>query len=281
MAQRHISAHVGPVSFNAIRNLIALAALLPFVLLGARGSRPRHPFPGWRLALLAGAGTGGPVFVGGWIQQAGIALTTAGNAGFITGLYVVFVPLLAALAGIRMPRATWPAAGLAAVGMYLLSVQPGGGFARGDALVLVSAVIWALHVHAVGHFARKIDALWLAWLQLTFAAILGLPLAWATEPLSGDALRAAAWPLIYSGLAGGALGFTFQMAGQRHAPPAHAAVLLGLEGMFAALFGGWLLGERLGPRGWFGAMLMLAGSLVSQAHHLRARRPEPGPSTGE
>ncbi len=266
VAQRAIAEHVGSLTFNGFRNLIAMVALLPFVWLARRGNGARGggTVPGRRLAWAAGAATGGAVFVGGWIQQLGIAQTTAGNAGFITGLYVVFVPLQAALVGARLPAATWPAALLATVGMYLLSASGDWTLGRGDLLVLVSAVIWGLHVHAVGYFARRVDALWLTWLQLAFATAFSLPLALASEPVTWDALRAAGGPLLYTGLAGGALAFTLQISGQRHAPPAHAAILMGLEAVFAAFFGWWLLDERLGGRGWVGAGLMLTGSLVSQ-----------------
>lgn len=271
VAQREISEHLGSLAFNAARNLIALAALTPFVLarLSTVGPRPR---PGLRLALAAAAATGAPLFLGGWVQQAGIAQTTAGNAGFITGLYVVLVPILTALMGTRLPASTWPAAALATGGMYLLSATERGTLGRGDLLVLVSAGFWAVHVLAIGHFSRRIDGYWLTWLQLAFATVFTVPLAAGLEPMDAGAFRRAALPLLYSGLLCGAFAFSLQIAGQRRAPPAHAAVLMSLEAVFAAAFGWVFLGERLVLRGWIGAGLMLAGMLVSQWPTLRGRR---------
>lgn len=270
VAQRVISEHLGPLAFNGMRNLIALLALTPFVLRTGDPLRPT-PRPPFRLALLAGLATGLPLFLGGWVQQAGIARTTAGKAGFITGLYVVLVPMIAALAGTRLPRSTWPAAALGTAGLYLLSATRDWSLGQGDLLVLVSAGCWAFHVHAVGHFSRRLGGQWLGWLQVLVATAFSLPLAFHMERPGLEALRATTLPLLYSGLCCGALAFGLQIAGQRHAPPPHAAILMSLESVFAALFGWLLLGERLGPRGALGATLMLAGMLVSQWPALRRR----------
>lgn len=273
VAQREISQHLGSLGFNAARNVIALLALTPFLL--RRGSRARQPGPphDWRLGLAAGAATGTLLFFGGWIQQAGIARTTAGNAGFVTGLYVIFVPLFAALLGARLPRTTWFAALLALSGMYLLSASERWTLGPGDVLVLISALVWAVHVHAVGHFATRLDGLRLTAWQLAFGVLWSVPFASLAEPVSWPALRASGWPLVYSGVVCGAFAFTLQIAGQRHAPPSHAALLMSLEAVFAALFGAWLLGERYGLRGLAGAALMLLGMLVSQWPQLRPGKP--------
>lgn len=270
VVQRQISEHLGPLGFNAIRNLIAMAVLLPFVLRRRPVREPdvRSPRSPW---LAAGFATGLPLFAGSWVQQAGIARTTAGNAGFITGLYVVLVPLLAALLGHRIHRSTWLAALLATAGMYLLSATDAGHLGTGDLLVLISAGFWAVHVHAVGHFATRLDGLVLTWVQLAVATVLTVPLVPLLEPFSVAALRAVGPLLLYSGVICCAFGFTLQIAGQRHAPPAHAAILMSLESVFAAVFGRLFLAEQLGPRGLAGAALMLAGTLISQWPQLRRR----------
>lgn len=276
VVQRWIAPHLGPLTFNAARNLIALLAITPVVLMRWPRVEVGVGAVGWREAVAGALATGIPLAVGGWIQQAGIELTTAGNAGFVTGLYVVFVPVLAALAGARLPASTWPAAVLATVGLYLLSANGDWSLGRGDLLVLVSAVFWAVHVHAIGHFSRRIPAGLLTWLQLAAGTVLTLPMAAVREEVSWAGLMAVVGPLLYSGIVCGALAFTLQVAGQRAAPPAHAAVLLSFESVFAAVFGGLFLGERLGVRGGFGAALMLAGMLASQWAVLRGRR-DPGP----
>lgn len=219
--------------------------------------------------------TGGALFAGSWIQQAGIAQTTAGNAGFITGLYVVLVPILGIFLGSRPGAATWTAALLAAAGMYLLSATSTGSLGRGDLLVLASAGFWAIHVHAVSHFAKRWDGLELTVLQLVVATMLLAPLALLLETWTAAGLRTIALPLLYSGIICCALGFALQVIGQRHAPPSHAAILMSLESVSAAFFGGWFLGERLGLRGYAGAALMFIGMLISQWPRKSPPQPRP------
>ncbi len=266
VSQRAASEHLGPATYNAARFVVAAVALLPFVW--PRRHRPaRVPSPGhwrgWRV-LAGGIAAGTVMCVGSWFQQAGVAETTAGKAGFITGLYVLLVPLIVWLAGTRPPRATFPAAAIAIAGLYLLSEAGLWSMGRGDLLVLVSAVVWAFHVLLIGWLAHRIDGLQIAWLQMVFSALLSLPLVLLNEDVSWAALVAAALPILYNGLVCGALGFTLQIVGQRHAPPSHAAILMSLESVFAALFGFLLLGERLGPRSLLGCALMLLATLTSQ-----------------
>lgn len=276
VAQREASTHIGPLTFNAFRNLIAIVALLPAVLRWGRHQPPGAPGPVSRLA--AGTIAGLTLFAGSWLQQAGVAHTTAGNAGFITGLYVVLVPVLAALGGARIPRVAWPAAGLATLGMYLLGATADWTLGRGDALVLGSAGFWSVHVLLVGRYAPRMNGLWLAWIQMAVTALLSLPLAAGLETIAWPPLRAALVPLLYAGVMGGALAFSFQVFGQRRSPPAHAAILMSLESVFAAIFGWLLLGEHLGPRGLLGAVLMLAGMFVSQWPQIRPRPASPTPA---
>ncbi len=277
VAQRQISEHLGPLTFNAFRNLIALAVLLPLVLgrryrHASRSDTPAVRRPGFWMACLT---TGGALFAGSWLQQAGIAQTTAGNAGFITGLYVVLVPILGVFLGSRPGAATWTAALLAAGGMYLLSATDTGALGRGDLLVLASTGFWAIHVHAVGHFAKRWDGLELTVLQLVVSTILMAPFALLLETWTATGLRTIALPLLYSGIICCALGFALQITGQRNAPPSHAAILMSLESVSAAFFGAWFLGERLGLRGYAGAALMFIGMLISQWPRTSPPKPRP------
>ncbi|MFO7610382.1 MAG: DMT family transporter [Candidatus Krumholzibacteriia bacterium] len=258
VAQRVGMRHLGPLGFNGVRFALGAAVLLPLVL-HRRRTCGRSPGPG-RAGLVAGL----LLFGGATLQQWGLVYTTAGKAGFITGLYVVFTPLLGLLWGQRTTAAAWVGVALAAAGLYLLSARGVVGIDPGDGLVLLSALFWAAHVQWVGHNATRLDPLELALVQFVTCSVLSLGGAVAFETIAPAALAAAAVPLLYAGVLSVGVAYTLQVVAQRHARPAPAAVILSLESVFAAVGGGLLLGEVLGLRGLAGCALMLAGVLAAQ-----------------
>lgn len=264
VAQRVGMEHVGPFTYNGVRFVLGALALLPLLLIGRRKTAPRHP--GGRRALLVGGLLAGLLlFAGASLQQVGIVYTTAGKAGFITGLYVVIVPLLGLLGGHRTPWSTWIGAALAVMGLYLLTVTDRLTLAEGDGLVLVGALFWAGHVLVIGWLAgRHVEPVPLAGLQFLVCALLSLAVAATVEPMTLHGLRGAAVPILYGGLLSVGVAYTLQVIAQREAPPAHAAILLSLETVFAALGGWWLLNENLTGQGLVGCALMFTGMLLSQ-----------------
>ena len=263
-AQRVGMEYVGPFTYNGARFVLGALALLPLLWLGRRAaSRPRARS---KRAMLGGGLLAGLVlFAGASLQQVGIVYTTAGKAGFVTGLYVVIVPLLGLLWGQRTPGMTWAGAVLAAVGLYLLTVTDGFTLAEGDGLVLVGAFFWAAHVLLIGRLSgRYVEPVLLACLQFSVCAVLSLMVALATEPVTLQGLEAAALPILYGGLLSVGVAYTLQVVAQRDAPPAHAAIILSLETVFAVLAGWLWLNETLTERGLFGCGLMFAGMLLSQ-----------------
>jgi drug/metabolite transporter (DMT)-like permease len=287
VAQRAGMEHIGPLTYNAIRFALGALALLPLVLARRRAARraevgaadaaaaaapgPRriHPLPA---GLLAGA-----VLTGGAIlQQAGMVSTTAGKAGFVTGLYVVLVPLAGLFWGQRAGWPRWVGMVLAATGLYLLSVTRQFNIERGDLLVLASTLFWTCHVLLLAWLSPRTDAIALAFVQNAVCALLSGAVLPLVEHPSLGAIRAAAVPILYGGLLSVGVGFTLQILGQRRAPPAHAALLLSMEAVFAALGGWWLLGERLGARGLAGCALMFGGMLFAQLPLLLRLRPGAG-----
>jgi len=266
VAQRMGMAHVGPFTFNGVRFALGALALLPLIA--------RHRAGGWRPALplrtvLKGGGAAGAaLFIGASLQQVGLVYTTAGNAGFITGLYVVIVPLLGLLWRQPVSAGTWIGALLATAGLYLLSITEGFSMAYGDLLELAGAVVWAGHVLLIGWLSPRMDPVELACGQFAVCSLLSLAAALLLEPVGMAGITAAALPILYGGLFSVGIAYTLQVVAQRHARPAHAAILLSLEAVFAAL-GGWLiLGETLTPRALCGSALMLAGMLLSQLWEL-------------
>jgi drug/metabolite transporter (DMT)-like permease len=190
--------------------------------------------------------------------------TTAGKAGFITGLYVVLVPMLGVCLGQKTDTGTWLGAILAAAGLYLLSITEALTLDPGDLLVLLGAFFWAGHVLIIGWVSPRLDPIKLAYIQFAVCSILSLCTAALFEGISLAGIIEAAVPIFYGGALSVGVAYTLQVVGQRHAHPAHAAILLSLEAVFAA-FGGWiLLDEILTLRGLLGCMLMLTGMLTSQ-----------------
>ncbi len=266
IAQRSGMRSMGPFTFNAVRFLVGGLTLLLIYRLFLRKlpdrdeSVPLSKNADW----LGGLLTGLVLFAGASLQQVGLVGTDAGKAGFITGLYVVLVPILGLLIGKRTSPFNWVGALLAAVGLYLLMVTGTFGIARSDLLVLIGALVWAVHVHLVGHFSPRIGAVKLAITQFLVTGVLSLVAAFIFEQPSFTQLQAGLLPLLYASFLSVATAYTLQVVAQKWADPAHAAIILSLEGAFAALGGWWLLGEQLDVRGLLGAAVMLAGMLISQ-----------------
>ncbi len=261
-AQRAGMAHLGPFLFNGIRFALAALTVAPWCRLGGRQPQRRTLARG---PLLAAAAVGVVLFAGASLQQIGIVSTTAGKAGFITGLYVVLVPFAGRLLGLRIAATTWAGALLAVAGLYRLSMAETLRLAPGDGLVLLGAGCWAAHVLLLGQLSPRLHWAKLAGVQFACCASLSLLAAWITgESVRLAAIAAAAVPLLYGGVVSVGVGYTLQVVGQRRAPPAHAAILLSTETVFAALAGWLALGESLTPRELTGAMLMLAGIVASQ-----------------
>jgi drug/metabolite transporter (DMT)-like permease len=275
VAQRLGMEHTGPLAFNGTRFALGAAVLVPLVR--ARGRRPAGqgapPAP-WPQDLRRGLILGLVLFGGATLQQFGVVFTTAGKAGFITGLYVVLVPILGLAVGQRTGRGTWLGAALAVAGLYFLTMTGSLAMAKGDLLVLLGAFFWSTHVLLIARYAPQTDPVRLACLQFAVCAVLSLLAAAVFEDRASWAgLAGAIGPILYAGLLSTGVAYTLQVVAQRQAPPAHAAIILSLEAVFAVIGGLVVLGESLAPRGLLGCALMLAGMILSQVQLPARRRP--------
>lgn len=265
--------YVGPFIFNGIRFALGAMVILPFIFLSkTKQPTSQQPTAGSKYLFYGGMILGLSVFGGATLQQYGLVYTTAGNAGFITGLYVVFVPILG-LFRKQFPHFTvWIAALLAVLGLYFLSVTESFTLVFGDMLVLFGAVFWAAHVVIIGVMSPKVNALKLALIQYLVCSVLSIIVALAVETITLEGIIQATIPILYGGILSVGIAYTLQVIAQKKAPPAHAAIILSLEAVFAA-FGGWLvLNEQLGNREILGCGLMLLGILVAQYCSLRTRK---------
>ena len=264
IAQRMGMDSIGPFLYTGLRFTLASIVLLPLILFLEKRVEHRKPEPFNPGLLLGGLIMGLALTIGMNLQQVGLLFTSVTNSGFITGLYVIIVPLLGLFLGHKTGLGIWMGAALAVTGMFLLSVGDGFQVASGDWLQLAGAFVWGIHVLLVGHFASRHDPLQLALIQLTVCGLISLLLALLFEPIQLDAILLALPAILYGGLLGVCVGFTLQVVAQKDAIPSHAAVILSMEAVFAALFGALLLGEALSIKGYFGCALMLAGMLLAQ-----------------
>ena len=251
-AQRAGMEHMGPMLFNALRFLLGALVLVPFFRNRVTSAM-----------LLPAIAAGAVLFAGASLQQWGMVHTTASRAGFITGLYIVFVPLLGAVSGERETPAAWAGFALALAGLFLLSFREGlGSVNPGDVLVLLGAFAWASHVRLIGRLAGDHDPGGLALCQFVVCGLMSLAAAVLLgEPFGGA--RKALIPLAYSGFLSVGLAFTLQVFAQKRVRPSEAGALMALEAVFAAL-GGWLiLHETLTPVELSGCLLMLLGTLLA------------------
>ncbi|MCF7531054.1 DMT family transporter [Pseudomonas petrae] len=255
--------HIGPYLFSGLRFALGSLCLIPLILRNAKTARVPEPLLN-RGMLRAGIIMGLALALGINLQQVGLLFTSVTNSGFITGLYVIVVPLLGLLLGHKTGLGTWLGCLLAVVGMCLLSIGDNFHVASGDWLQLIGAFVWGGHVVLVSLFASRHDPIRLAFLQFATCSVVSLLLAVLFEPIALDAIIAAAPALLYGGIVAVGVGYTLQVVAQKHAIASHAAIILSLEAVFAAIAGAWILGEALQLRGYIGCGLMLAGMLLAQ-----------------
>ena len=267
-AQRIGMEHIGPFLYTSLRFALGAIVLSPMWRKNAK-TFPSVPV---RRTLKVGSFAGIFLFLGVTFQQVGIIYTTAGKAGFITGFYVVLVPILGLFFHRRAHSGGWIGAILAVAGLYFLSVlgiASGGssgvaGVNRGDLFVSASALFWAGHVIVLDRYAKYVPFIPFAITQYVFCAGLSGVVAIFTEPIAINQIIDAAIPIAYGGAVSVGVAYTLQIVGQRNAPPTHASIIMSLEGVFAAIGGLIILGERLSAIELVGCALMLCGMLVSQ-----------------
>jgi drug/metabolite transporter (DMT)-like permease len=267
VAQRVGMDYVGPFTFNGVRFALGALSLLPLLFVSRQeraATENIHPRPGIKIVVFGGFLAGLLLFMGASLQQVGLVYTTAGKAGFITGLYVVIVPILALFWKQSTNTGTWMGAVLAAVGLYLLSVTEKFSIEFGDLLEFFGAFFWAGQVIAIGWLSPKIQPVKLVFFEFVACSILSMITAGLIEEITWNGLSQASIPILYGGVLSGGVAFTFQVIAQRHTHPSHASILFSMEAVFAAI-GGWLfLGETFSVRGFIGCAFMLCGMLLSQ-----------------
>ena len=265
VAQRVGTMHVGAFTFNGLRFALGSLSLLPLIIISSKKSKEKdNSTENRKTAIIAGVIAGCVLFIAASLQQIGLIYTTAGKAGFITGLYIVFVPIFGVFLKQKIHISTWIGIFVAAIGLYFLSVNEGFYIELGDWLEIIGAVFWAIHILVIGNFVNKVDAVKLSFIQFITCSVLSLITAIIFEKISLESLSQVIIPLLYGGIMSVGVAYTLQAVGQKHARPSHAAIALSMEAVFASIGGILLLNERMALRGYLGCALMLAGMLLSQ-----------------
>ena len=254
---------IGPFTFQAVRCFLAVVFLFPASALFSRGK----PFwkswanPAlWRSGVICGLA----LFAASSLQQIGLVYTDAGKAGFLTAMYIVFVPFLGLFLGQRPGRNALLSLIPAIVGLYLLSCTSVSGINKGDVLLLLCAVAFSVQILLIDRHCAGLDGLKLNCIQALVAAVLSVPWALLTETVDASRIASCWLPLGYAGVLSMGVAYTLQIVGQKRVAPSAAALLMSLESVFAALLGWLLLHETMTRAEELGCVLVFAAVVISQ-----------------
>jgi len=253
---------LGPMTFNGFRFALGCLCLIPAIL--------------WRkktVALTAGEAklpakwslsAGLFLFAAASFQQIGLQYTSSANSGFITGFYILFVPLIGLLFGHKAPKSLWAGIAVCLIGFYLLSVTGKFAVSRGDWLTLICVVPWACQILVIDHVAGKGDPVQIACLQFAVCAVLSALAGLLFETCTFSQVKAASGAVAYAGILSVGVAYTLQVVCQKRCPAAPAAVIMSMEAVFAALAGYLVLHQTLTRRALAGCGLILCGMLIVQ-----------------
>lgn len=259
VAQRVGLDYAGPLSFNGVRSLIGAAVLVPVWLLFRRRDADLVR------TLRAGVLCGLILFAAANLQQAGLAYTEVGKAGFITTFYIILVPILSMLARKKPGWGIWPAVVLALAGLWCLCMQPGSfTVGKGELMELCCAFFYSLQIMVIDRYVQEADGVLLSCIQFAVSGLLSLGAGLVFEHPDFPRLFQGWVPLLYSGILSCGVGYTLQILGQKNLHPTVASLLMSLESAFSVLAGWVLLHQALGRREILGCALMLAAVVLAQ-----------------
>ena len=227
--------HIGPMTFQAARSLLAVAALVPVIFLMEPDKGQYIPRWAdrdlWKTGILCGLA----LFVAQGLQQVGLQYTEPGKAGFITAMYIVLVPVLGLFLGRKCGARVWISVALAVAGLYLLSCVGVTKINLGDILILISAGAFAVQIVLIDNLAQTMDGVRLNCIQFIVVTVLSALAAVLTEAPTWQGVLDCALPLLYTGVLSSGVAFTLQILGQQHLPPEPASLIMSLESVFAVL----------------------------------------------
>ena len=257
--------YVGPFTMNGVRFALGVISLLPVVPLFERGKSGKEER---KKTVVASLLAGTVLFLASTFQQIGIEKTgSAGVAGFITGLYMVLIPIACLIlfkqkTGLNV----WLGALCGVLGLFLLCYKSGEGFhfGFGELLLLIGSLFWTAHVIIIDRFAKDIRPLHFSLGQFTVCAVLGIITMFIFETPTLGGLWDAKWAILYCGVLSVGVAYTLQVVAQRRADPTFAAIVLSTESVFSAIGGAVFGVDSISALGYVGCVIMFAGIVLSQ-----------------
>lgn len=265
VAQDEAMKFIDPFTFQAVRTGLGALCLLPVIYMLDRKAG-RSFWKGWADPKLwkAGIMCAVPLFIAGNLQQLGIGEgTDPGKAGFLTTMYILFVPLIGIFRKEKAPKLLPISLILAVGGLYFLSFSGAANISSGDLLLLGCAAAYSVQIVVVDKYDNDVDPVRLNAIQIMGASLItAVPMFLMEEP-SVAAIGSCWLPILYAGILSSAVAFTLQIVGQKDLPPSLASLIMSLESVFAILTG-LLFGDTLTGREWLGCGLIFAAVLLSQ-----------------
>lgn len=268
VAQSEGMNYVEPFTYNAMRTLLGGVVLIPVMILfrfsDKRNGKEKSSCS-LRNTVIGGICCGIALFIASSFQQAGIAQTTAGKAGFVTALYIVIVPLIGIFLHKKMPLRMWLFIAIALAGFRLLCIKQDIGISSGDLLVFFGAIFFAVHITVIDYFNQKnTDGILMSCIQFFTAGLLMLICMFIFEKPTIPNIMGAGGTILYAGILSCGVAYTLQILGQKHTNPTLATMLMSLESVFAALSGWLILGEKLSIKEFIGCVLIFAAVILAQ-----------------
>lgn len=255
--------HVGPYTYNFGRGLLAGISLLILILVRPKSMKEDHEVDK-KLTIKGGIVIGLCLAVGQNLQQLGIVYTDVGKAGFLTTLYIVFIPLLYLFFGKKPDRKVFICVLLAAVGLYFISIKEGFVIEKGDILLILGAIGYAVHLMVIAHYSPKTDNVMLSCIQFFVYSIISLIIALFTEDVTLSGIWDARISLLYTGVLSSAVGYTISIVALKDFDATIGSLILSLESIVAAIAGAAVLHQFLTPRETFGCAIVFLATVLAQ-----------------
>lgn len=267
-----IDTNIGSMSFNMAKYILGTASLIPVVLIFDRNDNKSFKKQDLKPLIKYGALAGCILFLAAWTQQYGMELgvklhvaNITGLAGFITAIYIIFVPIIRLFAGKKTNLQTLIGAVFAIIGLYLLCVTDGiGSITRSHMFLLICAVLFAFHIIVIDKYAGSFSPVKFSMVQFAVVAILSTICAFIFEEPSLEQIKQAGLPLLYSGICSVGIAYTFQTISQKNADPTFAGIVFSTESVFSAVGGAIILHEIMTARGYIGCVIIFTGVILSQ-----------------
>lgn len=265
--QRTGMEHIGPFAFNFFRCVLSLLFLVSvsiFLKIKNKNVEKKKTNFNRKSLYIGGILAGIALFLGMSTQQVGMVSTTAAKAGFITTMYIVIVPIMGMFYGRKTTPKMWLCVAIAAVGLYMLSIKEGFVIEKGDFLVFLSAIFFALQIVIIDIFAPRADAIKLSMIEFATSGILSLIVTLSTETTTIAGIQAAGVAILYTGILSSGVGFTLQIVAQKNLPPTITSLIMSMESGVSAIAGVVFLSETLSSREIVGCIIMVVSVLLAQ-----------------